>query len=375
MIRSLRKAGFTLIELLVVIAIIAILIGLLLPAVQKVREAAARLQCSNNLHQISLAAHTYHDSFKQLPPGVNLSPLASSQINANGGNYVFGGNGLTGESGPYTSALAYLLPYVEQGNVYNALLSTVQANPFKSPGSQLFSFNSSAGAWAYNYPPFDFTAGVSTVNGTGYPHIADAHVPIYECPSDDPYTIQNKYPAANGGGPIDAFWTQQGSIWIDFVVDLPGWGHEMGASNYIGNAGYLGSDPGDATNTTASKYTGPYTQNSKTKLQTITDGTSNTIAFGETLAGNNLVRDFRLTWMGAGSMPTAWGLASGSPTNATFWGQFSSRHGGNIVQFGYCDGSVRSIRGPIVGGTVQYNTFIAASGMRDGVVVDFSQLE
>src|SRR5262245_37514310 len=95
--RSPHRRGFTLIELMVVIAIIAILIGLLLPAIQEAREAVKRSQCANNLRQIGLACHNYHDTFKVLP-GVSDGSSTSSWM-------------------------VTILPFLEEGNLYDALVN------------------------------------------------------------------------------------------------------------------------------------------------------------------------------------------------------------------------------------------------------------
>src|SRR5438132_4820355 len=106
-----RRGAFTLIELLVVIAIIAVLIGLLLPAVQKVREAAARSQCSNNLKQLALACHTYHDFQKTLPRnGTHHYPATSHGPPE--------GTGCCGIGAAHWSWIARILPFIEENDLY-----------------------------------------------------------------------------------------------------------------------------------------------------------------------------------------------------------------------------------------------------------------
>jgi prepilin-type N-terminal cleavage/methylation domain-containing protein len=121
-----KRDAFTLIELLVVIAIIAVLIGLLVPAVQQVRDAATRTQCLNNLHQVALAAHNYHDANKHFPPAVNMP-----------GEEAFGWPEAPYKNKWFSLHMA-LLPYVEQSNLRTATVDNVP-NPHNincnGPGS------------------------------------------------------------------------------------------------------------------------------------------------------------------------------------------------------------------------------------------------
>jgi prepilin-type N-terminal cleavage/methylation domain-containing protein/prepilin-type processing-associated H-X9-DG protein len=310
-VRFFRK-GFTLIELLVVIAIIAVLIGLLVPAVQKVREAAARIACGNNLHQLAIAAANYESANGALPPGFNYNPSTGA--------------------GSFLGCLAYLLPYVEQDNIYQQI-----------PQGMFSTTNPTGGVWW---------------GGAWAP--AQAKVKSFYCPSD---ALTNITPAT---GTWAYFFTSGYTLYGGYF----GGQTPVGLTYYVSSAGALGnvSLQGD---TFYGQFCGPYFTNSKTPTVTITDGSSNTIGFGEYLGGKPYPRDFVASWIGTGAMPTAWDLLDPST-----WYTFGSKHTGG-VQFAFCDGSVRMLTraGSSTSwfSTRWYNMQYAA-GASEGKVIDWSQI-
>jgi len=332
--RSLRK-GFTLIELLVVIAIIAILIALLVPAVQKVRAAAARTQCTNNLKQITLASHNYHDSNKKLPPGIVDGPVIPT-------GFTFGA--------PCVGGMTFLLPFVEQAPVYNQL----------SPNPQLLMADANntlmtAGWWS----------------NPSYFNMSQVVIPIFTCPSDTP--------TLSSVGTFVILYCDSNDLTFTGGYYPNPTGTLFGRTNYCPSGGAIGGPVGVNFYGT---YMGPFTNRTSTTMNSMSqDGTSNTIFFGETLmtdlnpqTSGLPFRDFSLAWMGAGSFATAWGVAPASPNIG--WYQYSSLHDG-LVLFGFGDGSVRGV----LQGTAnnfQFNNIMyywyGASGIMDGQYCDFTQI-
>jgi len=321
---SVRRRGFTLIELLVVIAIIAVLISLLLPAVQSAREAARRAQCVNNLKQIGLAMHNYHDTVGSFPPG---------------------GISDTGWAGTWWNWPSFILPQMEQAPLYNAINFSLQN---------------------INQPDANFA---NDPQGTVWKSVISS----YLCPSD---------PVAGEGRVANMSWLTSGAGW-----SLIGSNFTAAVTCYVGNWGgqktgnatfdlYSGeSPPGTYPNWGCNGvYRGIFSDCSNgksTSLREITDGTSNTFLAGESSPNMNGA----LAWVNGDNVwattviPLNWktNLKDGQvdPTDGTTcklpdelndftkalhcwrnqtvnWG-FKSYHPGG-ANFTFCDGSVRFVK-------------------------------
>jgi prepilin-type N-terminal cleavage/methylation domain-containing protein len=244
-VRRRRWCGFTLIELLVVIAIIAVLIGLLLPAVQKIREAASRMSCTNNLKQIGLALHNYHDTNSKFPPGgVTNGGCCSTPSGANWAIYI--------------------LPYIEQDNLYKQYDFTIP-----------------------NEANADPKRPISVVRQI---------VKTYNCPSD-PNINQVMVPASGPGNTLGWQWATGSYRGVAGVTDGTQWlDADCGRNTPLGWRGVLhtiydanspiqftGSAP-KTVNTAWGQVIGnssPLPYGNAEKISSITDGLSNTIVVGE----------------------------------------------------------------------------------------------
>jgi prepilin-type N-terminal cleavage/methylation domain-containing protein len=315
--------GFTLIELLVVIAIIAILIGLLLPAVQKVREASARLSCQNNLKQMGLALHNFADSKGQgrLPAALihsgrynntNATPYTGPEVSYKGQPYkVYNHTGFVA-----------LLPYLEQGNLFNQYNYAYVAN-----GSN----------------PYGLPLGPDPA---GNPNriVGSNPLKVFTCPSDT-----NPAPVMVTSDPYMAFYER------GVNGTYPG----VARSNYLFNTGAY-TDYDAPWSQTATYARGTFGNDGAASITNMHDGTSNTIAIGESTqihtssaygpywgAGTHTAVHGRGYY--SGFTPNyPYGTCSGSTgaLQCTYaWG-FSSKHTGT-TQFVMCDGSVRGIKDSI----------------------------
>jgi prepilin-type N-terminal cleavage/methylation domain-containing protein len=320
--------GFTLIELLVVIAIIAILIALLLPAVQQAREAARRTQCKNNLKQLGLATHNYHDTFNSFPFGYYLVPPFTN----------------------YRSAFTMLLPYIEQGTVYSQI--------------------------DHNVPMMNGPTGFNAAAQANNVLMAATVIPAFLCPSSvGPTTDDYLYPA-NGFAatvpPVNCTWRGGRSDY----------GGTTGVRGIFADLAYNGSAGGNRNGALVAAGV----NGSRTSMRDITDGTSNSFLFGERTGGVKLYYKAReatglpaiLGQTNGGSWSDSlhfehWlqgslydGTANGGPcamcTNIRGNGFHSFHTGG--CQFVMCDGAVK-----FVSENVSQSIFAGAITIQKGEVL------
>ena len=331
----LRK-GFTLIELLVVIAIIAILIGLLLPAVQKVREAAARMSCTNNLHQLAVSMHTFNDTYQHFPVG---------ESNDDNGQWGW---------------MPMLLPYVEQGNLYAALTTS----PSSANDRMWLPPNLGGGSNAWGATPGG-SPNIDNIHGASVIGRCDVNTTLTVNGNPVVYTVIKPFICPSCPLP-----TQKG-------------GSGLAKSNYVGNMG--NTNPWGSTTFGCGGVTGGR-QNGVllfandnnttwvTSMATITDGTSNTFMIGEaSVSGNNTPTNNNNAqfpvWAGGGgggcngTNSISSTLRVADPNHALNAGSdlaFSSKHTGG-ANFALCDGSVK-----FVSNSVDSAAYAGAASRADG---------
>ncbi|MFO1095149.1 MAG: DUF1559 domain-containing protein [Planctomycetaceae bacterium] len=306
--RTGSRRGFTLIELLVVIAIIAVLIALLLPAVQQAREAARRTQCKNNLKQIGLAMHNYHDVYNTFPCGA----VARFPVSNDGG-----GSSTSTEAGLWGWGFA-IFPYIDQANQYNTLGSG-------------------------NVPLEADAAVPATLN------ILQTPLQAFRCASDTGPGL-NTFDTTQGN-PASASYS---ALITNGTIALP-----IAMSNYIAVAGTSDSTSPSVCPAMYGRPGGMFFLNSKIGVRDVTDGTSNTLMVGERcysykgrVIGAGTVHGFSASTLNntAGNIRTAalnvWGIgydginALTNPPHARR--AFNSNHVGG-AHFTLADGSVRFI--------------------------------
>jgi prepilin-type N-terminal cleavage/methylation domain-containing protein/prepilin-type processing-associated H-X9-DG protein len=316
------RGGFTLIELLVVIAIIAILIALLLPAVQKVRESAARSQCQNNIHQIVVALNNYHADYQRLPPAGRSYGWTYNQSKQD--PVIYNSNGLV-----------LLLPYLEQSLLYERF------NQKAASSNLLTTCCCSLGSSSRSL------AGDAVASGNAA--LAQTQLSILRCPSDpgmttepnnDCYSPKAGYPGAKTN--------------YDFCTssrfDANAWSQEPATTQRM------------------------FGENSTTRLTDVKDGTSNTIAIGEQTLnvynGTCTAWAYR-GWVQVGVNPAnginVWELSwtpPAEPGRLASWSFAGSMHTGG-ANFGFADGSVHFLLE-----TTDLTVLDRLSAMADGVPVE-----